>query len=132
IKSIERYEFKILNSAIMSNEKNLSIIIFEFYVFSLPKVEKRIGPRLEHGIEHQRRFLKKHKNVRIENFNLVATSERKFKDVKSLMEFLIMKKEGFGKEFLNLEGKIYEDEKIFDVLEKEDLEIFKRTIKKIL
>lgn len=132
IKQIEKYEFKILNSKIFTNEKNLSLILFELYVFNLPKIEKRLGPRLDDGMKYQDQFLEIYKMVKIEDFRFTAITERKFKNVTELMRYLIKKKLGFGHEFLNLEGKIYEDEEIFSILKNEDLKNFKKFLVEFL
>ncbi len=45
--------------------------------------------------------------VKLSGWRWVATRKRKFKMVSDCLKFLLAEKHGFGKEFLNLEGKIY-------------------------
>jgi len=114
IKGLENFKFNVMNSIVWTNKKDKSIIIFEFEVFELPCIEKIEGPPIDADLHHQDRFIKKHKNVSLEGWRWIAYDERKFKNGKECLKFLLTKKNGFGKEFLNLEWEIVEDEKILN------------------
>jgi len=103
--------FRVLNSRIWSNELNLSIILFEFEVWKLPKIKKQIGPPVDIDEIHQEAFLAKH-NAKIENDRWVAYPERKYKTASELIEKILSEKKGFGDSFKKVEGALYEDENI--------------------
>ena len=58
-KLIELNDYKILKDAVWSNEKNLSIFIFELEQQVLPNIKKHLGPPLEREVESEN-FLAKY------------------------------------------------------------------------
>lgn len=113
-KQIENFKFGIMNSKSWTNGKNKSAIIFEFEIFELPNVETINGPPIDTPISYQETFLNMHKNAKLGGWKWIASSKRKFTKAEDCLKFLITQKHGFGKEFINLEGKIEQDEKILN------------------
>jgi tRNA nucleotidyltransferase (CCA-adding enzyme) len=60
-KLLELSEYKILNNAVWSNEKNLSVFIFELEQKVLPNIKKHLGPPLEREVEGEN-FLAKYRD----------------------------------------------------------------------
>jgi tRNA nucleotidyltransferase (CCA-adding enzyme) len=60
-KLLELSEYKILNNAVWSNEKNLSVFIFELEQQVLPNIKKHLGPPLEREVEGEN-FLAKYRD----------------------------------------------------------------------
>ena len=58
-KLLELSEYKILKDAVWSNEKNLSIFVFELEEYVLPNIKKHLGPPLERQVEGEN-FLAKY------------------------------------------------------------------------
>lgn len=114
VRQIEKFKFRIMNSISWTNEKNKSIIIFEFEIFELPNVEIINGPPIDAPMIHQNAFLNKHKNAKLKGWRWIACDKRKFTNAKDCLKFLITQKRGFGKEFTNIDGKICCDEEILN------------------
>ena len=55
-----KYEFKVLRKDVYTNEKDLAIVLFEMEVSKLPRVQKRIGPKV-FNLKNSEMFLKKYK-----------------------------------------------------------------------
>lgn len=77
-----KYEFKVLRRDCYTNEKDLAVVLFEMEVFSLPAVQKKIGPEV-FDFDDSKRFLEKYKQLAIngpfiEGKNWVVEVKRKF------------------------------------------------------
>lgn len=113
VKQMENFKFKIMNSSSFAS-RNKSMMIFEFEVFELPNVEIINGPPIDAPLNHQDAFMSHHKNTKLSGWRWSATSKRKFTGAEYCLKFLTTQKHGFGKDFLNLDGKIYCDEEILE------------------
>ncbi len=114
IKQIENFKFRIMNSKSWTNGRTKSAIIFEFEIFELPNIETINGPPIDAAMIHQDVFLNMHKNAKLSGWRWIASRKRKFTNAKDCLKFLITQKHGFGKEFINIDGKIYCDEEILN------------------
>ncbi|MEM5773294.1 MAG: CCA tRNA nucleotidyltransferase [Candidatus Aenigmatarchaeota archaeon] len=77
-----KYEFKVLRKDCYTNERDLAIVLLEMEVFSLPTVQKKVGPEV-FDLDDSKRFLEKYKPFAItgpfiENKNWVVEIKRKF------------------------------------------------------
>jgi len=54
-----RYEFKVLRKGEYTNERDLAVVLLEMEVSKLPKIQKRIGPKI-FDFDDSERFLKKY------------------------------------------------------------------------
>ncbi len=121
--------FKIMRSYEWSNDKNHSIILFEFLVWKLPKVEHRLGPLIISKEEDQAKFLEKYKNAYIEGDRYVVDKQRESSDASELLEKIAKDEHGFGKNLRNAKLKILKDKEILSFKDNEFLifmsEIFK-------
>ncbi|MEM5815349.1 MAG: CCA tRNA nucleotidyltransferase [Candidatus Aenigmatarchaeota archaeon] len=81
----KKYEFKVYGYDVYTDEKDLSIVLLELEVFSLPNVQKIIGPYV-FDEKNSKKFLEAHKTYLvgpyIENERWVIEVERKFKTAK--------------------------------------------------
>ncbi len=113
IKQMEKFKFKVMNSKSYVNSACVkTAIIFEFEIFELPDIEIVNGPPIDTPLIYQETFINIHKNAKLGGWRWVAARKRKFKMVSDCLKFLLAEKHGFGKEFINLEGKIEQDEEI--------------------
>ncbi len=90
-KLIELNDYKILKDTVWSNEKTLTVFIFELEQQSLPNVKKHLGPPLEREVECEN-FLAKYANNKIvisgpyiENGRWIVEVPRKTTDVAVLL-----------------------------------------------
>ena len=60
-KLLEINDFKVLKDAVWSNEKNLSVFLFELEMRTLSNIKRHVGPPLQRDIECER-FLEKYSN----------------------------------------------------------------------
>ncbi|MEM5879119.1 MAG: CCA tRNA nucleotidyltransferase [Candidatus Aenigmatarchaeota archaeon] len=77
-----KYEFKVLRKDCFTNEKDLAVVLLEMEVFSLPAVQKKVGPEV-FDQDDSKRFLDKYRDVAIngpfiEGKNWVVEVKRKF------------------------------------------------------
>jgi len=75
-------DFAVLRSDVYSNESDLAVILLEMEISGLPKVQKRIGPKI-FDVDDSKRFIEKYKPQSItgpfvENNFWVAEVKRKF------------------------------------------------------
>lgn len=56
---LERWGFKVLRSAVWSDETSRHILLYELETSRLPEIERHMGPPVE-VIEHSERFLRRH------------------------------------------------------------------------
>ncbi len=121
IKQLENFKFGVMNSKSWTNGMTKSAIIFEFEIFELPNVEVINGPPIDAPMIHQDIFLNMHKNARLSGWKWIANRKRKFTKAEDCLKFLITQKHGFGKEFINLGGKIEQDEEILNDKNNEEM-----------
>jgi len=55
-----KYEFKVLRKGVYTNEKDLAVVLLEMEVSKLPRIQKRIGPRI-FDFDDSQRFIEKYK-----------------------------------------------------------------------
>lgn len=77
-----KYEFKVLRKDVYTNEKDLAIVLLEMEVSKLPKVQKRVGPKV-FNLKNSEMFLEKYKKQAltgpfIEDDHWCVEVERKF------------------------------------------------------
>jgi tRNA nucleotidyltransferase (CCA-adding enzyme) len=100
-KMVQQHGFKIINNALWSDEKYNNIFILELDSFSLPLIEKHIGPPLIKRLDSEV-FLKKYlssnqtlSGPRIEEGRLIVEKRRRYIDIISLLKANL--KEGIEK-----------------------------------
>jgi len=80
-----KYEFKVYGKDVYTDEKELALVLLELEVYSLPNVQKIIGP-IVFDEKNSKAFLEAHKNPLIgpyiENDRWVVEVERRFKTAK--------------------------------------------------
>jgi len=124
IRSLQHYEFKVLNSAIWTGEKKLSVILLEFEVWKLPPIEHRLGPPIDKSHREQDNFTAKYGEFkpRIEKGRWVADIRREFTRAEKLMPRILSERSGFGKNLRELKRiEFVSDEKILKINGKEFL-----------
>jgi tRNA nucleotidyltransferase (CCA-adding enzyme) len=81
----KKYEFKVYGKDVYTDEKDLALVLLEFEVYSLPNIQKIIGPYV-FDEKNSKAFLDAHKNPLIgpyvENDRWVVEVERRFKTAK--------------------------------------------------
>jgi len=81
----KKYEFKVYGKAVYTDEKELALVLLELEVYSLPNVQKIIGP-IVFDEKNSNAFLKAHENPLIgpyvEENRWVVEVERRFKTAK--------------------------------------------------
>lgn len=128
---LEKYKFKILKSAEWSNEISLSTIIFEFEVFSLPRVEFWVGPPIYSQLKEQENFLKKYKNAYIEGDRWVVDRDRKIQKVEDLIKKILKERKGFGKNLIDIKTDFLINQEILKIKDKSFLIFFKEKFLRI-
>lgn len=90
-KLIKRHDFKVLNEAVWSNEKNLNVFVFELQNRLLPNMKHHQGPPVQNRLDCEK-FLQKHLGAvstvsgpKIEDGRWVAEVKRDFTDVVELL-----------------------------------------------
>jgi tRNA nucleotidyltransferase (CCA-adding enzyme) len=90
--TIKRHDFKVINEAIWSNEKNLNVLLFEVQNRFLPDMKLHQGPPIQNRFDCEQ-FLKKHlgsestvSGPRVEKGRWVADVKRKYTDVVELLK----------------------------------------------
>jgi len=88
---LKQFDFKVLRSSCWSNEKNLSILIFELEKVFLENVKKHYGPPV--GSKEEEKFLDKYVNSEvtvagpyIEGERWIVHVKRRYTDARSLLE----------------------------------------------
>jgi tRNA nucleotidyltransferase (CCA-adding enzyme) len=114
-KFVQEKGFKILKAAEWSNEENTSILLFEFEVWTLPKVEHHLGPPIDSDEREQEKFLKKYNKAYIEGERWVVDRKRKFQQVEKLMQKILKERNGFGKNLKEVKKvELFGDEKVIE------------------
>ncbi len=121
--SIKKKGFRIMKSDFWTDEKNLSILLFEMEVWKLPMTERRRGPPVDKDKIDQNRFLKKYKNrTYLDDGRWVADVKREITDVDELLKIIIEERRGFGKNLRDeTKIEIKEDDEILDIRDKKFL-----------
>jgi len=80
-----KYEFKVYGKAVYTDEKDLALVLLELEVYSLPYIQKIIGPYV-FDEKNSKAFLEAHKNPLVgpyvEDDRWVVEVERRFKTAK--------------------------------------------------
>ena len=94
IKLLRENEFEILESSVWSDEK-YSYLIFEMKIWSLPEIQKLVGPPLS-SEEHSKEFKGKYKKGRLytEGGRWVVEVKRKHRDFGNLLKDFLSKPQG--------------------------------------
>ncbi|MGZ7109531.1 MAG: CCA tRNA nucleotidyltransferase, partial [Methanobacterium sp.] len=116
--ALEREDFKLLDTASYTDEKEKVIILLELEVWKLPSVKKHFGPPIW-SQEHQNRFISKYGDkAYIEGDKWMVLIERKYNNVESFIEDnLSGNKIGllrFGK---HIKDKILKEHNLMDILD---------------
>jgi len=121
--SIKKKGFRIMKSDFWTDEKNLSILLFEMEVWKLPMIERRRGPPVDKDKINQNRFLKKYKNrTYLDDGRWIADVKREITDVDELLKIIIEERRGFGKNLRDeTKIEIKEDDEILDIGDKKFL-----------
>ena len=81
----KKYEFKVYGKAVYTDEKDLALVLLELEVYSLPYIQKIVGPYV-FDEKNSKAFLEAHKTCLIgpyvEDDRWVAEVERRFKTAK--------------------------------------------------
>jgi len=120
---IGKHEFRVFKYDFWTNEKNLSAILVEFDVWSLPKIKHRTGPPIDSPIDNQEDFKTKYRKDRpyIKDGFWVVDTKRKFKEITELTPTLIKEKRGFGKNLRDAKIRVLEDKDVLKIDGKEFL-----------
>jgi len=102
--SIQEQGFRVLKSDLWTDEGKTSLIIYELEVFALPNIKHRTGPPVDRAVQEQENFLKKYSKYKpyIRNGNWAADIKRENTRIEDLMQKIIEKREGFGKNLRTL------------------------------
>jgi len=105
---IEEFDFKILKSGYWTNEKNLSVLLYEFEVWSLPKIKHHVGPPIDIEPENQEKFLEKYREdiPYIKDDHWVVDTGRECKKIEDVLPIVLKERKGFGKDLKEVK-KIY-------------------------
>jgi tRNA nucleotidyltransferase (CCA-adding enzyme) len=100
---LERSDFKVFKTGFWSNELDVSVVLLEFSVYTLPEVVHHLGPPLDVDVKHIERFKEKHVEHEpyVRDGRWVVDMRRRFTEAGQLLEFLVFSRRGFGK---NLRG----------------------------
>jgi tRNA nucleotidyltransferase (CCA-adding enzyme) len=104
IKKIEEQKFKVLKSEIWTDEDNISVILFDLEISSLPNVRQHIGPPIDQALKEQEKFLEKYKKYMpyIKEDRWVADIKRNYTEIEQLFPEIIKNRSGFGKTLRDL------------------------------
>lgn len=107
-KSIEEPGFRVLKSDLWTNEENSSILLFDFEVWSLPRIKHHFGPPVDKNPRDQENFLEKYREHEpyIKEGRWVVDTKREFTEVENLLEKILSEKEGFGKNFREMKAEM--------------------------
>ncbi len=102
--SVQEQDYRVLKSGLWTDEEKRSLIIFEYEVFTLPHVKHRTGPPVDKAAKEQENFLKKYGKNKpyILNGNWTADIKREDQKIEDLLQKIIEKREGFGKNLREL------------------------------
>ncbi len=128
--TIEDAGFRILKSDFWTDEINRSTMLFDFEVWSLPRVRHHPGPPIDKSPkEQQEDFLNKYKKYRpyIKNDRWVVDTKREFRNIDELLKKIVKEKQGFGKDLRKIKKfEILVDRKILKIRDKEFLKFLGR------
>lgn len=102
--TIEGEDFVVLKSDIWTDEENMSLVLFELEVYSLPNIRNHLGPPVYAALKEQEKFLQKYAKYRpyIKEDRWVADIEREYTKIEQLFPDIIKKRAGFGKNLREL------------------------------
>lgn len=110
VRMLETHGFCVFNTAVYD-----SGILLELSVFELPPFKKHIGPPI-YEEEHCDRFLEKHKTIHIQNDRIYAVVKRKYVRAEGLLQRLLAKRQGFGKDLMKAKAVLTLVSKNADIL----------------
>ena len=94
---VEEHGFRVMKSGYWTDEGGKSILLFEFEVYALPSYEKKLGPPADRDRKDRTRFNDKYEKTYLEDGRWVADCLRQYVDVKKLLDDVIDKRRGFGR-----------------------------------
>lgn len=110
VRMLETHGFTVFNTALYD-----SGILLELSVFELPPFKKHVGPPI-YEEEHCDRFLEKHKTIHIQNDRIYAVVKRKYVRAEDLLQGLLNKRQGFGKDLMKAKAVLTLVSKDADIL----------------
>jgi len=101
---VERSEFRVFKSGFYSNEQDLSVMLLEFSVHSLPEIVHQQGPPVDMDAYHIERFRQTHSEYEpyIKDGRWVVDRKRRFKHADEILAHIVGEKRGFGKNLREL------------------------------
>ncbi|MBN2250919.1 MAG: CCA tRNA nucleotidyltransferase [Candidatus Altiarchaeota archaeon] len=104
-KSVMYQGFRVLKSDIWTDEKNSSRVLFDMEVSRLPNIKHHFGPPIDKAPKEQERFIEKYGKYKpyIKDGRWVVDTRREYTKIGGLMEDIIKKRYGFGKNLRELE-----------------------------
>ena len=118
-KSFRKHEFKVFKSGFWTNEKDCSILVFEFSVWELPAVMHHVGPPLDLDAGHQERFKLKHAREKpyVKDGRWVADVKRKVTSIEDLVPGVLKNRDGFGKNLRKIKAETIYGEDVLNVVD---------------
>ncbi|HDI73176.1 MAG TPA: CCA tRNA nucleotidyltransferase [Candidatus Altiarchaeales archaeon] len=116
-KSIEEFGFQILKSDLWTDEISNSLILFDFEVFSLPRVKHHLGPPIDKAVKEQENFLEKYKKYKpyIKEGRWVVDTKREFTLVEELIPRILEERRGFGKNLRKVGVEVLKGEELLKI-----------------
>ncbi|HMK45816.1 MAG TPA: CCA tRNA nucleotidyltransferase [Methanocella sp.] len=84
VRMMEQHEFRVFGSGVWSDGKR-SAIVLEMLIWSLPQIERHLGPPLEQR-EHATRFKEKYPAAYVYGYRYAVDLPRKYADAASLIQ----------------------------------------------
>lgn len=127
-KSIEGFGFQILKSDLWTDEMNHSLILFDFEVFSLPKVKHHFGPPIDKAAKEQENFLEKYKEYKpyIKEGRWVVDTKREFTLAEGLIPRILEERRGFGKNLREVSVEVLKGEELLKIEDEDFLKFMNR------
>ncbi len=111
-------EFRVFRSAIWTNERDRSALLFEFEDWQLPELVHRLGPPIDADPVNQEKFNEKYalEKPYVMEGRWVVDAKRRHRTPDSLLDHVLADRRGFGKNLRDL-GKpaVMRDAEILDV-----------------
>ena len=111
-------EFRVFRSAVWTNERDISALLFEFEDWQLPELVHRLGPPIDADPANQEKFNEKYAGERpyVMDDRWVVDARRRHRTPDSLLEVVLAERRGFGKNLRGL-GKpaVMQDSAVLEV-----------------
>ena len=101
VKVLETHGFRVFNSAVYD-----SGILLELSVFQLPPIKKHVGPPI-YEREHCERFSEKNVVAGFQKERIYALVQRKYVKAHSLLQDMLVLRQGFGKDLAKAEADLH-------------------------